>query len=152
MPPKLPAVPVLMVATMLVAASCGLFKPDCGEHDPADGEEVNTRLKVLGYSEFDSGWSRGRDIHTSDERWQEQTSEWGTDGGLDPDFSTEAVFEKNWADGGCSDPFTYEAWRWGEVLRVYAERGDPGGCDAHFPQIDLVLVKLGGATDLGWCN
>lgn len=142
---------MLFLMTLL---ACDM-EPRCDGLDPADGEEIAPQLTELGYSSFqDTGYADiTLPVITTDQDWAAATAAWEADGGLSPDFETQAVWPHRWIWGGCNEWYEYRAWRWGDTLRVRARHETERNlCDAAFRQLDLLLVDLGGATDLGWCD
>lgn len=145
---------VLLLPSLLALLACDT-EPLCDGLDPAAGDEVAVQLTELGYSDFhDTGFGDTTlPVITSESDWTEATASWGTDGGLSPDFAAQAVWPHKWIFGGCGEWYEYPAWRWGSTLRVRARyESEDGVCDGAFPQLDLVLIDLDGATDLGWCE
>jgi hypothetical protein len=142
---------------LLVITGCDeVSQKTCDGLSPQDGEEITLQLVELGYSQVDTGGGLGDTyqlIISDDATWAEQVTAWGDDGGLTPDFSVETVFVHAWVFGGCGEAYHYGAWRWDDVLRVRAEYESEGAvCDAYMPQVDLLVVPHGGASDLGWCE
>ena len=114
------------------------------------------QLEELGYTGGDTGMGLSDEYQRiiSDEKsWAELTASWGSSGGLEPDFSTQAVFVNAWVYGGCGEAFQYSAWQWEDVLRVQALHVvEEVVCDAYFPQVDLLLVSRNDAVDVNWCD
>lgn len=145
---------------LLLTAACAdkARNAECDGNDPGEGEEVSLQLAALGYGSFNmddtgGGWSEGTEILTEEVDWAAYTAQLGDDGGLTPDFATDVVFVHRWGDGGCEPSYQYVAWRWGEVVRVRGfQDGKDGGCDAYFPQTDLVLLPGTAGADLDWCE
>jgi hypothetical protein len=91
------------------------------------------------------------EVLQTDATWSSAVTRWGTDGGLTPDFTTDLVFVNRWdsCGGGLQE---YAAWKDGARLRVVLAATEPDAtCDMASPQIDLILVPHGGATDIAWC-
>ena len=149
------------LAVLLGSVACDndpkLSTDDCDGRPVADGLELTVQLTELGYLGYvDTGTSLSdayQMIIADEKEWAAMTASWGSNGGLNPDFSTEAVFVNAWVYGGCGEAYLYGAWQWDETLRVRAEyTSDSAVCDGYFPQADLMLMTLNGATDLGWCE
>jgi len=68
----------------------------------------------------------------------------------DIDFTESVGFANFWVDGGCEDPPTYAACEDGSTIISFNEPGFDDGCDAFFPQVDLLIVPRGSATDFEW--
>ncbi len=147
---------VLMLLTLSGCGDEDISKASCDGRSPADGAEVALQLTELGYVFIDTGTSQGdtyQSIIRDDADWAEQTSIWGSDGGLTPDFTAEAIFVNAWVYGGCGEAYTYGAWQWDDTLRVRASyASEDTVCDGYMPQVDLMSVPLGEAEDIGWCE
>lgn len=140
-----------MLWTTLLFACQGTL---CEGRAPSGATEQQHQLFILGYSDFDDGGVDGwaPTVVTDADAWDAAVSAIGSDptGGVDLD--TQVVFLHPWVDGGCQDPFTYEAWLLAGVLRLRTFPGDDDGCDAYFPQLDVVVVERGGAADVDFCD
>ena len=154
---RLSAPLLLILGALACDTDPKLSEDSCDGRTPADGQEVTvqlTELGYLGYVDTGIGLSDEYQLIIADETsWAEMTAAWGASGGLSPDFSTQVVFVNAWVYGGCGEQYLYGAWQWDETLRVRAEySAESAVCDAYFPQADLLLLSLNGATDLGWCE
>lgn len=125
----------------------------CGGFAVAEGEEVDSTLHALDYTEYEGeGGAPDTEIVKDETAWAELLEAAEVDPGIEPDFATSAVWVHRWSDGGCEAPIEYPAWRWEETLRVGRSQAYNDGCDADFRQIDFIVLELDGATDLGWCE
>ncbi len=98
-------------------------------------------------------------VLTDDASWQTflelpggTTYSYGYTSGTWPtvDFTTHVVFVNFWADGGCEDKPTYAFCLSDDsVTGVYAP-GKDDGCDAYFPQVDLLVVPRSEAQTFQW--
>ena len=137
---------------LLALTGCGedISTASCDGRSPADGEEVALQLTELGYTGDGNAY---QSVIRDDADWAEQISMWGSDGGLTPDFTAEAIFVNAWVFGGCGEEYTYGAWQWDDTIRLRAAHAtEDTVCDGYMPQVDLMSVPLGDATDIGWCE
>ena len=70
----------------------------------------------------------------------------------DVDFDTHVVFTRWWVDGGCQDKPTYTGWVLDGTLSVHVDPGRDGGCEAWFPQLDVLVAPISGATAFTWAE
>ncbi len=127
----------------------------CEGRVPSEATELELQLFNLGYGEFDGDTGGGfgdREVIEDASDWEAHIAAMGVDPTGGVDFDTHAVFLNEWVDGGCSEPYEYEAYALDDELRVRAIAGEDGGCDAYFPELDVVVVERGGATDLSFCE
>ncbi|MCO4747620.1 MAG: hypothetical protein KC912_22685 [Proteobacteria bacterium] len=119
-----------------------------------DAEELTLQLVELGYGSFsfaDPFPTGAGEVLQTEESWNAAVDRWGGDGGLSPDFATDFVFVNRWNYSGC-DAMHYAGWLDGSRLRVVLSHEEPeNNCDMALPQVDLIQVPHGGATDIAWC-
>jgi|GEM_PF-3491581 len=127
----------------------------CDDQHVDDGTALPYELELIGYGDaaFDEDlMADGPQVVTDPTAWDTLVARLNTTVSLAPDFSSDAVFVHPWSDGGCEPMFEYDAIGWSDAVRVRAwQAGEDAGCDAYFPNVDLILVDLGGATNLGFC-
>ncbi len=126
----------------------------CEGRAPDEADEVTIQLTVMGYIEADTE----RQVHSDADQWSDFLSSLSEDTGAvadpipDIDWEDQIVFTNSWVDGGCEEGPSYEAWQQDDQLRVRVAYGADDGCDAYMPQIDVLVLDIGGASDLDWCG
>lgn len=147
----------------LVAACAAPSEPEvttCDGREIAEAEELPFMLYTLGYAPNTPGDWIDEDVFyglpermilTDEATWTAQLEELGTTAEL-PDFSTQAAFFEKADGGGCGDPAASKAWAWSDRVRVDIDGGGGGGCDAGWQLLDVAIVDVGEADDLGWCR
>lgn len=133
----------------------------CDGRPVSEAEELAVQLQLLGYGDFsdDSGapggdtGPGGRSFIIQDaEAWATLTGTIDVGVTLVPNFETDVVFVHHWVDGGCAEPYQYDAFRWNSTVRLRLFQPGRDNCDAYFPQLDLILVEgAADASDLGFC-
>ncbi|MCP4808218.1 MAG: hypothetical protein GY913_30825 [Proteobacteria bacterium] len=125
---------------------CGLGSPV-----PSGATEVELQVHALGYvrdgeqavietaNEYSALLDGGGD-----------TGDAGLDDAPDVDFDSDVVFTNWWVDGGCEDGPTYTAWVLDGTLFAHVEMGKDGGCDAYFPQLDILVAPRSGVDAFEW--
>lgn len=143
-----------LVALLWLAGCAG--EPMACPSLSSDAEALAYDLVSLGYGEFegeDNFVAGAGEVLQTQTSWDSAVARWGSDGGLVPDFATEFVFVNRWEADGCGDrSIDYAPWRDGDVLRMVLRVNEPRVvCELSLPQIDLLAVPHGGATDIAWC-
>jgi len=128
----------------------------CDGRPVDDATVLSHQLASLGYSEFGDGFEFDENAHevvTEATRWEALVEAWGDDGGLSPDFDSDVVFVHPWVDGGCEPVFEYLLLDYDGSVRLYAwQQGRDGGCEAWFPQLDLILASGVAGQDAAFCD
>ncbi len=121
---------------------------------PADATSTNFQLTRLGYVDSSLQQAVFEDQATVDAYFAAATT---TSGGPTPggaptgiDFGSQVLFAHPWVDGGCEDPPTYAVCVVDAAMSAVSARGLDGGCDAFFPNLDLLLVDRGAASSFAW--
>jgi len=126
----------------------------CEGRAPAEADEVTIQLTVMGYIEADTA----RQVHSDADQWSDFLSSLSEDTGAvddpipDIDWEDQIVFTNSWVDGGCEEGPSYEAWQQDDQIRMRVAYGWDDGCDAYMPQIDVLVLDMGEASDLTWCE
>lgn len=155
--PGFPMSRSLAALAALLLASCAAEEEDglpplteCDGRQVADAEPVDVLLAELGYVGFDL--AGGTDVVTDDVGWAYTQERIAYTASFTPDFEEEAVFVHVWTDNGCTPDPVYEAYRWGDRVRLSVRREEGEDCDMAIPMVQFVVVQTGGSTDVGTCE
>lgn len=145
----------LLCTLLLVGCTTDALDLTCRSMS-SDAEQLTIEVGELTAGSFtpeDPFPAGAGEVIQSAEVWTSETTRWGADGGLDPDFPEDLVFVNRWVADGCDGrSFDYAGWREGDALRMVLVEFEAGElCDVDMPRIDLIQVARGGATDIAWC-
>lgn len=142
----------LLLAAVLGLSACGGDPLSCPYLSHPDTVMLGvTTLDANATATEDPFTAGPGEVLTTRDAWDAAVGRWGTDDGVSPDFATQVVYVYRWINDGCAAAVQYAAWADGESLRVVAVEDDSTSCSGDTPQIDLVVVDRGDATDLAWC-